>query len=317
MSALEMLMNRKNLENFYHILKDEKQYKPTTIAEKLRRLKMAIQFILHELDTNCKDNVDVYLKGSRLIDLLTQWTKSLSKAIAVQRQQHGLKMSDKVTDTADPYEFLENTEVLRKVTIAKQNLQTSFHQADIQLITAYAAALILYKNAQRSGVIQNLTTDEFDMRKCERTKFIICCINHKTGAQGRAKLVVEQEDMQHLLDYKSLVRDHIEPKHECAHLFFLTHNGAKYTQVYRKIVESIRANHLNITIPPPPSAHRIFVATEAARSIKCDLARRKVNKHLCHSDHTSEVFYEFTNLKEATEAHSQIQKLAKETRHHQ
>ena len=84
--------------------------------------------------------------------------------------------------------------------------------------------------------------------------------------------------------------------------------------MYRKIVESVHANHLNITIPPPPSAHRIVVATEAASNIECDLTRRKINKHLCHSDYTSERYYEFTNEKQATEAHSHIQKLAKNRR---
>lgn len=171
----------------------------------------------------------------------------------------------------------------------------------MELVTPYAAALIVYKSGQRSGVIQNLTMEEFKMRKSAGKNFVvISCINHKTDVQGWAKLVVDQEDFCHMLEYKTLVRDHIVRNVGCDNPFFMTHTEAKYTKVYHKIVESIRANHLNITIPPPPSAHQIVVATEAACSIECDLTHRMVNKHLCHSDHTSELYYEFTNEKEAT-----------------
>ena len=289
-SALHILLNNRNLEEFYNLLKDERQYKPTTVAEKLRRMKMAIQFLLHQRDTDTKDD----------------------EAIAKQRQAHGIKMSNMIVNTTNPYEFLKSTQVLKKLNTAKQNLkQAIFSPTDIQLVTAYAAALIVYKNGQRSGVVQNLTMEEFAMRRSAKQNFvIISCINHKTGPQGRAKLVVDQEDFSHMLDYKTLVRDYIIPNVGCDDLFFLTHTGARYTQVYRKIVESIHANHLFVTIPPPPSSHRIVVTTSAACSIEWDLTRRKVNKHLCHSDKTSEQYYEFTNENEAVEAYCHIQKLA-------
>jgi len=44
MSALHILLNYRNLEEFYNLLKDERQYKPTTVAEKLRRMKIVIQY---------------------------------------------------------------------------------------------------------------------------------------------------------------------------------------------------------------------------------------------------------------------------------
>lgn len=138
----------------------------------------------------------------------------------------------------------------------------------------------------------------------------------KTGPQGRARLVIDPEYLQCILDYQTLVRDKITPQHGCEELFFLTHNSSMYSQVYRKIIEAIRANNLHVTKPPPPSAHRVVVSTEAARRVHCDLKHRKINKHLSHSDQTSERYYEFTNDKDATEAYREIQSLIKDMRRH-
>ena len=91
-TSIEFLFNPKNLENFYHFVKRQ-QHKPTIASEKLRRVKMAIQFILHET-SDSKEDMNLYVKGMHLVTLLTQWTKSLPKAIAIQRQKHGIIMSE-------------------------------------------------------------------------------------------------------------------------------------------------------------------------------------------------------------------------------
>ena len=71
----------------------------------------------------------------------------------------------------------------------------------IDTVTAYAAAIILYGNGQRSGVITNLTISEFQMREEEEDeKVVIPCVHHKTASQGLAQLVVT-EDIKHLLVY--------------------------------------------------------------------------------------------------------------------
>ena len=133
--------------------------------------------------------------------------------------------------------------------------------------------------------------EEFELQKNTLNKVVIPCVHHKTGPKGRAKLVIDNEpDFSYLLDYKFLMRDHLIPNANCHHLFFLTHTGAKYTQVYRKLLEAIKLNDTSVNTPPPPNAHRVKVTTDIARTIKCDLTRRKVNKHLCHSDYTSEKF---------------------------
>ena len=99
--TIELLFNTKTLENYYQFLKS-RDYKPTTASEKLRQLKLAIQFLIHETNDS-KDKLTFYVMGMHLINLLTQWTKSLSKVISVLRQKHGMKMNEKVKTTSDPY----------------------------------------------------------------------------------------------------------------------------------------------------------------------------------------------------------------------
>jgi len=109
-SDIEKLFNKSNLENFFQKLLKERQYKPTTISEKIRRMKLAIKYIIHAEDSMLK-NKELFIKGNRLLELLTQWCLSLSKAIALQRQQYSLTMSENIPLLLDPHEFLENEKV--------------------------------------------------------------------------------------------------------------------------------------------------------------------------------------------------------------
>ena len=78
--------------------------------------------------------------------------------------------------------------------LAKKELQEgNYNKTVVDIITAYAAALVLYGNGQRSGVVTNLRIEEFMKRQpCDNDtdEVIIPCLNHKTGPQGIARLVV-------------------------------------------------------------------------------------------------------------------------------
>lgn len=105
-----------------------------------------------------------------------------------------------------------------------------------------------------------------------------------------------------LIQYHTLVRSRLTSKPGCNDLFFLTHQGAKYTQVYRKITQSINANNINVTVPPPSSTFRIEMSTKAAKELS-DSKRRNVIKH-----------YEFVNIHNAAKAHKDISKLLMKTK---
>lgn len=59
----DLLLNRKVLENYHHQLKKNQ---PTTMTEKLRRIRMAINFVMHE-----NDDDDLYIKGKRTMDMIS------------------------------------------------------------------------------------------------------------------------------------------------------------------------------------------------------------------------------------------------------
>ena len=101
--------------------------------------------------------------------------------------------------------------MIQKINQAISSLQVSFDIEYIKLLTAFAAALLLYKNCHRSRVVQNLTIEEFHKRQTNADNVIISCINHKTGPQGRAQLVATKNTEVILIQYMQLVRQHIQP----------------------------------------------------------------------------------------------------------
>ena len=194
-----------------------------------------IRFIMHEQE----EDQALYIKGCRYLDLIKQWVYSLSKSISLQRQRHSLNIIQKLPSVSNPLNFLENPTVNLKVQHAIACLKVSFDIKDVKLLTAFAAAVLIYRNCQRSGVVQNLTIDEFDHRQqAIQDKLIVSCINHKTGPQGRAQLVITNQAECILLMYKQLIQEHIQPVIRCEALLFLTPNGKnthKYIAKSRKL----------------------------------------------------------------------------------
>ena len=100
-SDYNKLLNIQQLETFVEVMSD--QYKPTTRAEKLRRIKLAIKFIIRQ-----NDDQEVYYRGKRTIDNIDEWCHGLAKKIAVQRQEYALVMRKTLPQIIDPNEFLEH-----------------------------------------------------------------------------------------------------------------------------------------------------------------------------------------------------------------
>ena len=146
---------------------------------------MAIRFLMHDNDTNQA----MYVKRCRIIDTLSQWIRSLSKQISIQRQRHGIKIINELPSTSDPFDFINNEVSIRiKNTIA--SLKRSYDNTcykKIKLLTAFAAAVLVYENGQRSGVVTNLTINEVQNRQiADNGKIVVSCLHQKTGSQGRA-----------------------------------------------------------------------------------------------------------------------------------
>ena len=63
---LNKLLNLQQLESSMKEMKDEKGFKPTTMAEKLQRLRLAIKYMIRGKDDQ------VYHRGTRVIDAIDE-----------------------------------------------------------------------------------------------------------------------------------------------------------------------------------------------------------------------------------------------------
>ena len=71
---------------------------------------------------------------------------------------------------------------------------------------------------------------------------------------------------------------------------------------------AIKANDIDTDVPTP-SAFRIKVTSDPLKSGSSDVTRRKVNKHLSHSNHTAEMFYEFVDNRDPIAVYHEINRL--------
>ena len=132
--------------------KNQLSYKPSTIAEKLRRLRRAIGFIV---DQNF-GNAEVAQVGLQYRELLSFWINSLSRQISLQRHKRDIKIENEIAHTTNPKHFLRSEEVKLKLLYAKENISKGVYNTHVmRFMTAFVAAILLYKNGQRSGVIEN------------------------------------------------------------------------------------------------------------------------------------------------------------------
>ena len=153
-----------------------------------------------------------------------------------------------------------------------------------------------------------LEISEFDLREEEAYDMVIIpCVHHKSGAQGMAQLAVTTDVEEVLIYYYELICVKIEPA-EDGHRdnLFLTYNGGVYTQIYRKIKESLSVGKIQ---PPPPNEYRIVISSIAQRLLQ-EIERRNVVKDLSHTMKKSEKYYEIMNTKDAMAAHATIKQLS-------
>lgn len=106
------MFDRKSLEEFYHLMKTELGYKLLTMAEKFRRVRKAIEFIIYENFGDAK--LCMAQKGIQYKELLNTWIDFFSKQIKQQRQERGM-IDNEVAHTISPKYFLKCSEVKMKV----------------------------------------------------------------------------------------------------------------------------------------------------------------------------------------------------------
>ena len=73
-----------------------------------------------------------------------------------------MKGENEVDNASNPKEFWSNTEVKREVyTILKKAETSDLTNNEHLTVLSYLAAILMYKNSQRPGVVENMTISEF------------------------------------------------------------------------------------------------------------------------------------------------------------
>ena len=81
------------------------------------------------------------------VDIIQKWILSLSKPIAKQKKQHGIRISNEIESAEFQLpEFLPSKKVLDKVKEAVKCLEEISHNINhCKLLTAYTASISVYK----------------------------------------------------------------------------------------------------------------------------------------------------------------------------
>jgi len=91
----DYLLNLQHLKAYVDYLEDNCELAPTTISEKIRRLRLAIEFVLF-LENLLETNSALFTRAQQILMHLTKWGKSLSKRIKEQRLKHSLASAKEV-----------------------------------------------------------------------------------------------------------------------------------------------------------------------------------------------------------------------------
>ena len=215
------------------------------------------------------------------------------------------------TDESSAKDFIENKHVLDAIhkIMKKAETKMSIRPDEHKLIISYLAAIVIYENGQRPSVVQYMETSEYLARTKVQGNEIIQVAKHKTGlSKGPAKIVVSNQMFADLLHaYHENIRRKIKPaSQELNGRFFLSPTGMELKKVYELM--SKEASHFDINLPTPTS-YRKVIASEAIEVLKAEEIDL-LQKHMSHSKHTAEAYYQKPSETAAIKAHNNIKKLS-------
>ena len=78
-----------NLQHYLQHLQNDFQFAPTTLSEKIRRLILAMEYILHKENPD-ESNAAMFMQITKIINNLSKWKKNLSRDIKYQRNRQAL-----------------------------------------------------------------------------------------------------------------------------------------------------------------------------------------------------------------------------------
>ena len=91
----DLLLDMENLKNYLQYLQQHFTFAATTISEKIRRLRLAIEYTLHIENSDECDTI-MFMRCTKILTNLLKWGKSLSKDIQRQHHKQSVKSAQKV-----------------------------------------------------------------------------------------------------------------------------------------------------------------------------------------------------------------------------
>ena len=91
----DLLLDMNRLKNYLQHLQNNFQFAATTISEKIRRLRIAIEYTLYKENAN-ECNTIMFMRCTKILTNLSKWGRSITKEIRQQRNQHALVSQQEV-----------------------------------------------------------------------------------------------------------------------------------------------------------------------------------------------------------------------------
>ena len=178
---IDIILNTTTLVEYIHTLK-QRSLAPSTIIDKLRNLRLCIEYLSTSTTTS---QVNISSKCEATLKWLKKRAKVLRKDVRVQQFSNAMKGENEIDNAGNPRDFWSNADVKKEVYTILKKAETSDHLTNNEhlIVLAYLAAILIYKNSQRPGVVENMTIHEFQQRRDQGDgRVLIRVLKHKTSA---------------------------------------------------------------------------------------------------------------------------------------
>ena len=306
----DIILNTSTLVEYIHTLK-ERDLAPSTIIDKLRNLRLCIEYL-----STCKlaiDSTTTSSKCEETIKWLQKRAKVLRKDVRMQQFSNAMKGENAVDNAGNPRDFWSNPDVKKEVYTILKKAETGDHLTNNEhsTVLAYLAAILIYKNSQRPGVVENMTIHEFQQRRDQGDgRVLIRVLKHKTSAStGPANIIINKNCEEVMCQYHDLIRSNIPAQNVASSkLLFLTSNGSSFKKISETIQKVAAAYSISV---PTASLHRKVTKTTAHCDEITEGKMRALSRHMSHSDATSSKFYQLPAAKTAVDIYNTIKQLSK------
>ena len=239
-----------------------------------------------------------------MLHQLTQWRKSLRKEIKQRKAEVRIRSRAEVGSASDPKPFLNSVKVQQDIQEAFDSTTTCTSQQH-KLILAYVAANIIFTNAQRPGVVQHMSVQEYENKEDDdEGNVLIKVLHHKTSSSsGEADIMIKQNIDTMIQMYIDNIRVKITPSEKgFQDRLFLTHTGNEF----RKISETIKEVAKNYGYDVPNATLNRKVTATSARENLSSHDAIPIHRHMSHTPETSMRNYQYPDFKDSIDTRNTI-----------